>query len=71
MANEPPKRNGHDPNVTDLRRYRKAKEEAAKKPPPKPRRPRESFLGSNPRAGIIFLVVIAIIALLYLGPIFL
>jgi hypothetical protein len=76
MAKEPSKPNGHDhhgnePGVTDLRSYRREKEKAARKPPPRPQPPRESFLGSNPRAGIILLVAVAIIALLYLAPIFL
>lgn len=66
MAREP-----DDPNVTDLRRYRKEKEKAARRPPPKPARPRETFLGSNPRAGLILLAAILILALLYLGPRFL
>ncbi len=37
-----------DPRVTDLRRYKQEREKAARKPPPKPKRPGESFLGSNP-----------------------
>ena len=71
MAKDPPKLNGKDPAVTDLQRYRREKEKAARKPPPHPKAPRESFLGSNPRAGLILLVVIGIIALLSLGPAFL
>lgn len=60
-----------DPRVTDLRRYKQAKEKAARKPPPKPKRTRESFLGSNPKAGLILVVAIVVLALLYLGPRFL
>ena len=71
MAREPHKPNGHDPRITDLRRYKQAKEKAARKPPPKPRPPSQSFFGSNPYAGLILVAVIAIIALLYLGPRFL
>jgi len=66
MAKDP-----EDPRVTDLRAYRKAREKAAKAPPPKPRRPKESFLGSNPKAGLILLAAVVILALLYLGPRFL
>jgi hypothetical protein len=71
MAKEPGKPNGHDRQVTDLQRYRKEKEKAARKPPPKPARPSESFLGSNRYAGLILIAAIVIIALLYLGPRFL
>lgn len=57
MARRPP----DDPRVTDLRRYRKQRQEARRRPP----RPRgESFLGSNPRAGLILmLVVLALVAM--------
>jgi len=68
---KPPKDNRDDPQVTDLRAYRKAREKAAKAPPPKPKRPSESFLGSNPRAGLILVVAIVVLALMYLGPRFL
>jgi hypothetical protein len=71
MARKPPRPNGHDPQVTDLRRYRREKEKAARKPPPKPARPTQSFLGSNPRAGLILVVALVLLALLYLGPRFL
>lgn len=57
-----------DPRVTDLRRYRRQREKAAKKPPPKPKAPNASFLGSNPRAGLILVVVIAVLAALYVVP---
>lgn len=71
MAKEPSKPNGHDRQVTDLKAYRQEKEKAARKPPPKPARPSESFLGSNPRASLILIAAVIIIALLYLGPRFL
>ena len=71
MAKEPSRPNGHDPRVTDLKAYRKEKEKAARKPPPKPVRPSESVLGSNPRAALILVVAIVIVALLSLGPRFL
>jgi hypothetical protein len=60
-----------DPRVTDLRRYRQEREKAAKKPPPKPKAPSQSFLGSNPRAGLILLVAIVVLAALYVVPMFL
>jgi hypothetical protein len=65
----------HEPEVTDLARYRKARAEAAKrkaaKPPKPPRPPRQSFLGSNPRAGLILVVVVVVMLALWLGPRFL
>jgi len=60
-----------DPRVTDLRRYKQEREKAARKAPPKPKAPKASFLGSNPRAGLILVAVIVVLALLYLGPRFL
>ncbi len=60
-----------DPRVTDLRAYRKAREKASKAPPPKPKPPSQSFLGSNPRAGLILVAVVIVLALIYLGPRFL
>ncbi len=72
MAKPPPKGSGHeDPRVTDLRRYKQEREKAARKPAPKPQRPRESFLGSNPKAGLILVVAIVVLAALYLVPTFL
>ena len=67
MAKPPPE----DPRVTDLRRYRREREKAARKAPPKPKAPSQSFLGSNPRAGLILIAVILVLALLYLAPRFL
>ena len=62
----------HEPEVTDLARYRKAKAEAAKRKAAKPPRPPgQSFLGSNPRAGLILVVVIVVLLALWLGPRFL
>lgn len=58
MARRPPE----DPRVTDLRRYRKAREQAKRQPPPRPKRPQgQGLLGSNPRAGLI-LGVVALVA---------
>jgi hypothetical protein len=62
MARPPPE----DPRVTDLRRYRKQRQEAARRPPPKPKAPRQGFLGSNPRAGMI-LALVAVVTLLLWG----
>ena len=62
----------HEPEVTDLARYRKAKaEEAKRKAAARPKAPRQSFLGSNPRAGLILVVVIVVLLALTLGPRFL
>jgi hypothetical protein len=58
----------HEPEVTDLARYRKAKAEAAQRKAAKPKPPRQSFLGSNPRAGLILVVVIVVLLALTLGP---
>ena len=59
----------HEPEVTNLARYRKAKAEEAKRKPAKP--PRPSFLGSNPRAGLILVAVVVVMLALWLGPRFL
>ena len=64
----------HEPEVTDLSRYRKAKAEEAKRKPPKPPKasrsgaPKQSLLGSNPRAGLILAIVAAVLLALWLGP---
>jgi hypothetical protein len=56
-----------DPRVTDLRRYKKAREQAKRQPPPKPPRPPSGgFLGSNPRAPLI-LGIVALVAMLLWG----
>jgi hypothetical protein len=58
-------RRQEDPRVTDLRRYRKARELQRRRPP---RLQSERFLGGRPRAGLILaLVVVALIALTLLG----
>jgi hypothetical protein len=58
-------RRTEDPRVTDLRRYRKARELQRRQPPPRPRR--ESLLGGRPRAGLILaLVVLALVAAWFL-----
>jgi hypothetical protein len=58
----------HEPEVTDLSRYRKAKAEEAKRKPPKPKAPKQSVLGSNPRAGLILAIVVIVLLALWLGP---
>ena len=55
-----------DPRVTDLRSYRKAREQAARRRPPKP--PGSGLLGSNPRAGLILAVLIVLLLALTVGP---
>ena len=57
-----------DPRITDLRRYRKEREAAARrKPKPNPKaQMRETFLGANPRAGLILaLLAAAILAYIF------
>lgn len=68
MGKPPPK---DDPRVTDLNRYRKAREAERQRPPPKPKRPSEGFLGSNPKAGLILAAVVAVLLALYVVPMFL
>ena len=62
MARRPPE----DPRVTDLRRYRKAREQAKRQPPPRP--PAQGLLGSNPKAGLILAILAALALVLTLGP---
>ena len=71
MAKRTPK---HEPEVTDLERYRKAKARAEaekRRPPPRPRNPGQSFLGSNPRAGLILAIVVIVLLALWVVPRFL
>lgn len=68
MARPPRKPGKEDPRVTDLRRYKQARDKAARRPPPKAKASRPSFLGSNPRAGLILVVVIVVLAALYVVP---
>jgi len=55
-----------DPRITDLARYKKAREQAKRRPPPKP--PGAGLLGSNPRAGLILAILAALVAVFVLGP---
>ena len=64
MAKPPP----DDPRITDLRRYRKEREQAKKvKPNPKAQM-RESLLGTNPRAGLVLVIAVVVIGLLFILP---
>ena len=56
-----------DPRITDLRRYKKAREAQARQAA-KPRRAKEPFLGSRPRAGLILVLALAVMALLWIAP---
>jgi hypothetical protein len=55
-----------DPQVTDLRRYRKAREQAKRRPPPKP--PGQRILGSNPHAARILVIAALVLAALWALP---
>ena len=55
-----------DPQVTDLRRYRRERERARRRPAPAPSGPRERLLGSRPRAGLILALVILAATALWL-----
>ncbi|RAK64398.1 hypothetical protein [Phenylobacterium kunshanense] len=68
MAKPPPE---DDQRITDLNRYRKAKEAERKRPPPKPPRPREGLLGSNPKAGLILAIAVIVLLALFVVPMFL
>ena len=59
-----------DRRVTDLSQYKKSREQAKRKTPPKPA-PGGGFLGSNPRATLILAIVAAVLAALYVVPMFL
>ena len=59
-----------DPRITDLRRYRKERELAAKRKPNPKAQMRETILGANPRAGaILVLLAIGLIAYFFLPTI--
>ena len=62
MARKPPE----DPRITDLRRYKKAREQAKRKPPPRP--PSQGIIGSNPRAKLILGIVAALVVALWVLP---
>ncbi len=58
-------RRQEDPRVTDLRRYRKARE-LQRRQAPRPRS--ERFLGTRPHAGLILALVILALAALTVIP---
>jgi len=67
MAKPPPE----DPRVTDLREYRKAREQAKRKPPklPKPHRaPGSGLLGTNRYAGLILAAIVLLVVVVYVLP---
>ena len=55
-----------DPRVTDLRRYRRERERARRAAQsPKPAAgPNESFLGARPRAGLILILAVVVLAVM-------
>jgi len=55
-------RRPEDPRVTDLRRYRKARELQRRRAPPRPQN--EGLLGGRPRAALILVAVILALAAL-------
>lgn len=59
-------RRPEDPRVTNLRRYRQAREQQRRRPPPRP--PNERLLGGRPRAGLILAGVILALAALWILP---
>jgi hypothetical protein len=60
-------RRPEDPRVTDLRRYRKARELQRRQAKP-PRRAQEPLLGSRPRAGVILVMVMLVLLAAWLLP---
>ena len=58
-----------DRRVTDLNQYKTSREQARLKPPPKSP-PGGGFIGSNPRAPLILGIVAAVLAALYVVPLF-
>jgi len=59
-------RRPEDPRVTDLNRYRKARELQKRRPPPRPAS--EGLLGGRPRAGLILVAVALVLAALWILP---
>lgn len=57
-----------DPDrITDLRRYKRAREAEARRAQ-RPARSRESLLGSNPRAPLILAAIVVLMLAMWLGP---
>ena len=57
-----------DRRVTNLNQYKTSREQAKRKAPPKVRP--GGLLGSNPRAPLILAIVAAVLAALYVVPLF-
>jgi hypothetical protein len=57
-----------DPHVTDLARYRKAREQAKRRPAPRPPAPSQGLLGSNPRARLILALLALALVVMFLLP---
>jgi hypothetical protein len=66
MARDP-----EEPEVTDLARYRKAREAEKRRPPAKAPTTRQPLLGANPRAGLILAIAAVVLLALSIGPRFL
>lgn len=54
------------PGVVDLKRYKKAREKAARQPAPKPAGP--GLIGGNPRAKLILVLLAAAILVIFVLP---
>lgn len=59
-----------DRRVTDLSQYKRSRDQAKRKAPPKPPAG-GGLLGSNPRAPLILVIVAVVLAALYVVPLFL
>lgn len=59
-----------DRRVTDLGQYKASRAQAKRKAPPRPATG-GGLLGSNPRAPLILAIVAAVLAALYVVPMFL
>lgn len=62
-----------DPRVTDLRRYKRARERARRAGPaqPPPSRGHEPLLGGRRNAGAILAILVIVLLLMWLGPLIL
>lgn len=57
-----------DTKVTDLRRYRRDREKAERRPAKSKPATGGGFLGSNPKAALILVLVIVALAAIYILP---
>ena len=55
-----------DPRITDLARFKMAREAEIRRKPAKP--PSPGLLGANPRAGLILALVVLVFGALWLWP---